>query len=192
MQLDPDTAMNPYSLAAARRAAGAGLLAVDEVMAGHAQNAFCAVRPCGHHATPSRVHGLLHLQQHRRGGRLCAREQRASTGWPSSISTCTTATAPRTCSARPQWRERVDDGEFFPASVLSRQRAPINPAPNMFNVPLAAGSDGAAARRALEGHMAAGARGIQAADDSDLRGIRCAPRGPAGRHGARRGRITRG
>src|SRR5271165_7238792 len=34
VQLDPDTAMNPYSLPAACRAAGAGLMAVDEVMAG--------------------------------------------------------------------------------------------------------------------------------------------------------------
>src|ERR1700750_2486501 len=46
VQLDPDTAMNPHSLAAARRAAGAGMLAVDEIMAGRAKNAFCAVRPC--------------------------------------------------------------------------------------------------------------------------------------------------
>lgn len=58
VQLDPDTAMNPYSLAAARRAAGAGLLAVDEVMAGRVQNAFCAVRPCGHHATQVRPMGF--------------------------------------------------------------------------------------------------------------------------------------
>src|ERR1700733_12994668 len=58
VQLDPDTAMNPYSLGAARRAAGAGVLAVDEVIAGRAQNAFCAVRPCGHHATQSRAMGF--------------------------------------------------------------------------------------------------------------------------------------
>src|SRR4029077_4995391 len=57
VQLDPDTAMNPYSLAAARRAAGAGILAVDEVLGGGARNAFCAVRPCGHHATPNRSMG---------------------------------------------------------------------------------------------------------------------------------------
>src|SRR5258708_35893347 len=41
VQLDPDTAMNPYSLSAARRAAGAGLMALDEVMAGRSVNAFC-------------------------------------------------------------------------------------------------------------------------------------------------------
>src|SRR3979409_1896909 len=57
-QLDPDTAMNPYSLSAARRAAGAGLMAVDEVMAGRSVNAFCAVRPCGHHATQARSMGF--------------------------------------------------------------------------------------------------------------------------------------
>ena len=58
VQLDPDTLMNPHSLAAARRAAGAGVLAVEEVMAGRAGNAFCAVRPCGHHATRGRPMGF--------------------------------------------------------------------------------------------------------------------------------------
>ena len=58
VQLDPDTAMNPHSLGAARRAAGAGLLAVDEVHAGRSANAFCAVRPCGHHATQTRSMGF--------------------------------------------------------------------------------------------------------------------------------------
>jgi acetoin utilization deacetylase AcuC-like enzyme len=48
--LDPDTAMNPHSLEAALRAAGAAVLAVDLVMSGRAENAFCNVRPPGHHA----------------------------------------------------------------------------------------------------------------------------------------------
>lgn len=50
VQLDPDTAMNPYSLQAALHAAGAAIKAVDEVLLGTVQNAFCAVRPPGHHA----------------------------------------------------------------------------------------------------------------------------------------------
>lgn len=50
IQLDADTAMNVHSLDAGLRAAGAGILAVDEVMAGRAANAFCLVRPPGHHA----------------------------------------------------------------------------------------------------------------------------------------------
>ncbi len=49
-QLDPDTAMNPHSLDAALHAAGAALAATDAVIAGTLANAFCAVRPPGHHA----------------------------------------------------------------------------------------------------------------------------------------------
>ena len=48
--LDPDTAMNPYSLEAALRASGAVVLATDLVLRGEVDNAFCAVRPPGHHA----------------------------------------------------------------------------------------------------------------------------------------------
>lgn len=50
VHLDPDTAMNPHTWQAALRSAGAGVKAVDLVMAGEVENAFCAVRPPGHHA----------------------------------------------------------------------------------------------------------------------------------------------
>ncbi|KAF0206035.1 MAG: histone deacetylase superfamily [Gallionellaceae bacterium] len=50
VQLDGDTAMNPYSLNAALHAAGAAVKAVDMLMAGQAENAFCNIRPPGHHA----------------------------------------------------------------------------------------------------------------------------------------------
>ncbi|HZM33392.1 MAG TPA: histone deacetylase family protein, partial [Burkholderiales bacterium] len=50
VHLDPDTAMNPHSLNAALRAAGAAVLAVDLVMKKNFQSAFCSVRPPGHHA----------------------------------------------------------------------------------------------------------------------------------------------
>jgi acetoin utilization deacetylase AcuC-like enzyme len=56
--LDPDTSMNAKSLSAALRAAGAVVSATDAVMAGDASNAFCAVRPPGHHATPTRPMGF--------------------------------------------------------------------------------------------------------------------------------------
>lgn len=48
--VDGDTAMNEHSLGAALHAAGAAIRAVDKVIAGKVQNAFCAVRPPGHHA----------------------------------------------------------------------------------------------------------------------------------------------
>jgi acetoin utilization deacetylase AcuC-like enzyme len=58
VHIDPDTAMNPHTWHAALRAAGAGVLAVDLVMAGEVQNAFCAVRPPGHHAERSNAMGF--------------------------------------------------------------------------------------------------------------------------------------
>jgi acetoin utilization deacetylase AcuC-like enzyme len=56
--LDPDTSMNPRSLSAALRAAGAVVKATDLVMAGEVNRAFCAVRPPGHHATRDRAMGF--------------------------------------------------------------------------------------------------------------------------------------
>ncbi|MBI1262678.1 MAG: histone deacetylase family protein [Rhizobiales bacterium] len=56
--IDPDTVMSPGSDEAALRAAGAVVYAVDEVMAGRARNAFCAIRPPGHHAEPDQAMGF--------------------------------------------------------------------------------------------------------------------------------------
>ena len=57
-RLDPDTAMSPGTLEAVLRAAGAVCAAVDAVAAGEGGNAFCAVRPPGHHAEPTRAMGF--------------------------------------------------------------------------------------------------------------------------------------
>jgi acetoin utilization deacetylase AcuC-like enzyme len=56
--LDGDTSLNAWSYKAALRAAGAALAATDAVIAGDIDNAFCAVRPPGHHARPSEPMGF--------------------------------------------------------------------------------------------------------------------------------------
>jgi acetoin utilization deacetylase AcuC-like enzyme len=56
--IDADTVVSPGSRNAALRAVGAVCDAVDEVVAGKANNAFCAVRPPGHHAEPNRAMGF--------------------------------------------------------------------------------------------------------------------------------------
>jgi len=56
--LDPDTVLSRGSAEAALRAAGAGVAAVDAVMAGDTRRAFCCVRPPGHHATGSVAMGF--------------------------------------------------------------------------------------------------------------------------------------
>ena len=56
--IDADTILSPASGHAALRAAGAVVAAVDAVVAGEADNAFCAVRPPGHHAEPGRAMGF--------------------------------------------------------------------------------------------------------------------------------------
>jgi acetoin utilization deacetylase AcuC-like enzyme len=56
--IDADTVVSPGSWEAALRAVGAGLHAVDAVMSGRAANAFCQVRPPGHHAEADRAMGF--------------------------------------------------------------------------------------------------------------------------------------
>jgi acetoin utilization deacetylase AcuC-like enzyme len=150
VQLDPDTAMNPYSLAAAQRAAGAGLKAVDEVMAGRARNAFCAVRPCGHHATQVRSMGFCifnnigvaaaYALQVKGLERLAIIDFDVHHG-----------NGTEDMFSVPQWRERVLMASFFQHPFYPYSGT-VNPAPNMINVPLAAGSGGAAAKQAFEKH----------------------------------------
>jgi acetoin utilization deacetylase AcuC-like enzyme len=56
--LDPDTSMSPGSLGAAYLAAGGVLTAVDAIMDKRVDNAFCAVRPPGHHAEADHAMGF--------------------------------------------------------------------------------------------------------------------------------------
>jgi acetoin utilization deacetylase AcuC-like enzyme len=56
--LDGDTIMDPDTLTVSLRAAGAAIAGVDAVMKGEVENAFCAIRPPGHHAEPTRSMGF--------------------------------------------------------------------------------------------------------------------------------------
>jgi len=58
IHIDQDTAMNRHTWSAALHAAGAALAATDAVMAGELENAFCAVRPPGHHACRDHAMGF--------------------------------------------------------------------------------------------------------------------------------------
>jgi len=58
VRVDGDTVLSPKSWDAAMRAVGSGIRAVDQVMTGKVKNAFCAVRPCGHHAEQSIAMGF--------------------------------------------------------------------------------------------------------------------------------------
>ena len=147
-QLDPDTAMNPHSLNAARRAAGAGLLAVDEVMAGRAVNAFCAVRPCGHHATQMRSMGFCIFNN----VGVAAAYALAKKGLDRVAIIdfdVHHGNGTEDIFSPPQWWDRVLMASFFQHPFYPYSGT-TNPAPNMINVPLAAGSGGAAARQAIE------------------------------------------
>lgn len=56
--IDPDTILSPGSWQAALRAVGAVTTAIDRVIEGSADNAFCAVRPPGHHAEATGAMGF--------------------------------------------------------------------------------------------------------------------------------------
>ena len=138
---------------AALRAAGAAVLATDLVMRGKADSAFCARAPAGPPRLPRAADGLLHLQQRRRRRAPCASRRTASSAWRSSISTCTTATAPRTSSraTRSVLMASTFQHPFYPYSGTE------DPAPNMVNVPLAAGSGSRQFREAVARGLDAGA-----------------------------------
>ena len=57
-QIDTDTSINSYTFDAARLSAGAALAATDAVIAGQLENAFCAIRPPGHHAMREKAMGF--------------------------------------------------------------------------------------------------------------------------------------
>jgi acetoin utilization deacetylase AcuC-like enzyme len=144
VHLDPDTAMNPYTLQAALRAAGAAVLAVDLVMKQTAQAAFCSVRPPGHHACRARPMGFCIFNNvavaARHAMQVHGLERVAIIDFDVHHGNGT---------------EDVfeNDEHVLMASIFQHPFYPYSgtedPAPNMHNVPLAAGAGSKELRRAV-------------------------------------------
>jgi acetoin utilization deacetylase AcuC-like enzyme len=143
--LDPDTALNPHSLDAAWHAAGALTLATDLVMRGDCDNAFCAVRPPGHHAVRDRAMGFC-IFNSVAVGILHALEVHGLT---------------RVAVVDFDVHHGNGTEEIFAGDervlMVSTFQYPLYPysgveplGDNMLNVPLAPGSDGASLRKAVE------------------------------------------
>jgi acetoin utilization deacetylase AcuC-like enzyme len=144
VHLDPDTAMNPFTLQAALRAAGAAVLAVDLVMQKKAASAFCPVRPPGHHACRARPMGFCIFNNVAVAARHALRahglERVAIIDFDVHHGNGT---------------EDIFEGddEVLMASIFQHPFYPYSgtddPARNMFNVPLAAGSGSRELREAV-------------------------------------------
>jgi acetoin utilization deacetylase AcuC-like enzyme len=147
VQLDPDTAMNHGSAEAALRAAGAAVAAVDAVMTGEVRRAFCATRPPGHHAEPTRPMGFCffsnaviaarHAQAEHGAGRVAIVDFDVHHGNGSQA--CVEQDASILYASTHQM-------PLYPGTGDPAERG----VGNVFNIGLSAGSDGAAFREAWE------------------------------------------
>jgi acetoin utilization deacetylase AcuC-like enzyme len=145
--LDPDTILSSGSGQAALRAIGAITCAVDAVVAGEANNGFCAVRPPGHHAEPDRPMGFCLFNS----VAIAARYAQAAHGLGRVAIVDFDVHHGNGTQAVAQ-----DDASLF---FASSHQFPLYPGTgaaeetglgNVVNAPLAAGTDGAGFRRAFE------------------------------------------
>lgn len=148
VQLDPDTSASPGTKEAALRAAGAVVAAVDAVLDGEGNIAFCAVRPPGHHAGPGHpmgfcLHnnvavGALHALRARGLARVAVIDFDVHHG--NGTQTVAEGLPELMFASSHQY-------PFYPGTGGAEERGPSG---NIINAPLAAGSDGLAWRRAME------------------------------------------
>jgi len=147
VHLDPDTAMNPSTWDAALRAAGAAVLATDLVIGGQAENAFCSVRPPGHHATRTRAMGFCLFNN------VAVAAMHALEGHGLERVAIVDFDVHHGNGTEDIFS---DDERVLMVSTFQHPFYPYSgtehPAPNMVNVPLPAGTGSADFRAAVEKH----------------------------------------
>jgi acetoin utilization deacetylase AcuC-like enzyme len=144
VHLDPDTAMSPGTWHAALHAAGAGCEAVDRVMRGEVDNAFCAVRPPGHHASAAQAMGFCFFNN------VAVAMRHALTVWPVSRVAVIDFDVHHGNGTEAVF---AGDDQVLMCGTFQHPFYPYsgtdNPASNMCNVPLAAGTRGEGFRQAV-------------------------------------------
>ena len=144
VHLDPDTAMSPGTWDAALRAAGAAVLATDLVVRGEVESAFCSVRPPGHHATRDRAMGFCLLNNVAIAARHALDAHRLERVAVIDFDVHHgNGTEDIFAGDRRVLMASTFQHPFYPYSGTD------NPAPNMVNVPLAAGTGSAGFRAAV-------------------------------------------
>ncbi|MDO9709942.1 histone deacetylase family protein [Paracraurococcus lichenis] len=148
--LDGDTIMSEGSAEAALRSAGAAVAATDAVMRGEVRRAFCATRPPGHHAEPSRPMGFCffanavvaarHAQAEHGAERVAIVDFDVHHGNGSQA--CVEGDASILYASSHQW-------PLYPGTGDVRERG----VGNIFNATLPPGADGAAFREAWAGRL---------------------------------------
>ena len=144
-EIDPDTSMNPHTWQAALRAAGAAVAATDAVMEGRYDNAFCSIRPPGHHAEPARAMGFCFFNN----VAVAARHALEVHGLQRVAIVDFDVHHGNGTEAAFSGDPRVLMCSFFqhPFYPYSGTESPAN---NMVNVPLPAGTNGAKVRAVVE------------------------------------------
>ncbi len=148
--LDPDTVVSSGSKEASLRAVGALCAAVDAVVGGDVDNAFCAVRPPGHHAEPARAMGFCLFSSIA----IAAQHARAEYGL-TRIAVVDFDVHHGNGTQAAFW----DDADLFYASTHQFPHYPGTGAAdetgqgNIVNAPLRAGADGTAFRSAMNDNI---------------------------------------
>jgi Deacetylases, including yeast histone deacetylase and acetoin utilization protein len=148
VRIDEDTVMSPGTYEAALRGAGGAVLAVDEVMTGKVANAFVAMRPPGHHAERTRAMGFCFFNN----AAIAARHAQTRHG-AQRVAILDWDVHHGNGTQDIFWRDptvmycSTHEMPLYPGTGAASERGECD---TIVNAPLAAGSDGAVFRNAME------------------------------------------